>query len=276
LTRASDALSLARGDVRDGVAAIEHFREMLASKRVGPRILARAMPEVEHGCGPLRASLVRVEEALAAELAGDPEGISAVRGLLAHGVARADELSGALAARMGRPMDARERLALEAVVRPVASELARILRLVDLLGAPVTSETTTIDFGDALSQRRPAPRSATQVLATVEVRTDELAVGDARLVVELLEFAVTTVARAGVAHPRIVVESGADGLPVFTVDAGAAPPPVSGDSGVERRIFDVMMREELPREADVVRAAAHRMGMELTIADDRRSVRIAL
>ena len=33
----------------------------------------------------------------------------------------------------------------------------------------------------------------------------------------------TTVARAGVEFPRIVVDSGADGLPVFTVDAGPRP-----------------------------------------------------
>jgi hypothetical protein len=276
LTRPSDALALARGDVRDGVASIEHFREMLASRRVGPRGLARAVPEMEEGCAPLRASLATLEQALEVELAADPEGLSAVRGLLAHAAARVDQLARALAERRDRPLDARERLGLEGVVVPVAGDLGRVVRLVDLLGAPVTSDTTTIDFGDALSQRRPAPRSATQVLATVEVKTDELAVGDARLVLELLEFAVATVARAGVEFPRIVVDSGADGLPVFTVDAGPRPAKVSESSGVAHRIFDVVMRDELPREADVVRAAARKLGIELTIAPDRQRVAIAL
>jgi hypothetical protein len=276
LTHPSDALALARGDVRDGIAAIEHFREMLASKRVGPRGLARAVPEVQEGCAPLRASLATLERALEVELAADPEGLDAVRGLLAHATARITELSQALAARVNRPLDARERLALETIVLPIAGELGRVVRLVDLLGAPVTSDTTTIDFGDALSERRPAPRSATQVLAAVEVRTQELAVGDARLVLELLEFAVATVARAGVEFPRIVVDGGPDGLPVFTVDAGTRPPKVSEGSGVERRVFDVVMRDELPREVEVVCTAARKLGIELTIAEDRRKVTIAL
>jgi hypothetical protein len=276
LTRPADALALARGDVRDGVASIANFREMLASRRVGPRGLAGALPQVEEGCGPLRDSLETLERALEVELAADPEGVSAVQGLIAHAIAQVDALAQALAARRGRPIDARERLGLEAVVLPVAGDLARVVRLVDLLGAPVTSDTTTIDFGDALSERNPAPRSATQVLATVEVRAEELAVGDARLVLELLEFAVATVARAGVPFPRIVVEGSAEGLPVFTIDAGPRPPKVSVGSGVEQRIFDVVMRDELPREADVVRAAARKLGIALTIAEDRRTVTIAL
>jgi hypothetical protein len=275
LTRASDALVIARGDVRDGVAAIEHFREVLASRRVGPRVLARSLPEVLAGLAPLRASVAALIEALAAELAADPEGADAVRDLLGHAIHLVDDLAAALPAHESDSLDARARLALEAVVRRIAGDLGAIVRLVDLLGAPATSETTTIDLGDALAQRRSqARKTATQVLASVDVRTSELTVGDARLVLSLLEFAVSTVFRAGVDSPRIIVDLGPEGFPRFTVDA--SPTRIKDGSGGEGQIFDVEKREALPREADVVRAAARHAGISLSIEDGGRKVTIAL
>lgn len=273
---ANAVLALARGDVRDGVASIEHFLQVLVSRRVGPRVLARGIPEVLEGCAPLRAALAALAGALRAELAADPEGVDAAESLLAHAAGRVDELAGALGAHgEASTMDARERLALEAIVRGVAGELGTVVRLVDLLGAPVTSETTTIDLGDALAQRRARPRSgATPILAAVDVRVGELTVGDARMVIELLECGVATVVRAGVTAPRVVVDLGTEGFPVFTIDA--APGKTKDGSGGDGQVLDVVLREELPRESDVVRAAARHAGIALTIAEDRRRVTIAL
>jgi hypothetical protein len=280
---AADALSIARGEVRDGVAAIEHFLQVLASRRVGPKMLARAVPEMAAGCAPLRAAIAALGDALAEELStgtddpqgGDPEGAAAVRALLAHADARVAELSAALASHQSATMDARERLALEAVVRRAAGELSAVVGLVDLLGAPVTSETTTIDFTDALLARRVVARSGmTMVHAAVDQRASELVVGDARMILELLAHAVSTVVRAGVDTPRIVVDTGPEGLPVFTVEA--ARERVAVGSGADRPLFDVALRDELPHEAEVVRAAARHAGIALTIADGGRKVTIAL
>jgi hypothetical protein len=273
LTRASDALVLARGGVRDGVAAIEHFLQVLASRRVGPRVLARSVPEVRDGCAPLLVALVALEEALTDEMRSDPEGAAAARALLAHAAARVGELERALGACSDATMDARERLALEAVVRRIAVELSAVVRLVDLLGAPATTETTTIDLGDALGQRRTQPRgSATHVLASVDVRTSELTVGDARLVLELLELGVAIVFRAGVAEPRIIVDLGPEGFPRFTIDA---PPPRTGSTG-EGHVFEVEKRDALPSEIEVVQAAARHAGIALSIDEGGRKVTIAL
>jgi hypothetical protein len=273
--RAADALAIARGDVRDGVASIEHFLEVLGSRRVGPRVIARGVPEVLAGCVPLRAALAALVVALDVELAGDPEGVEAARSLLAHAAARVDELAAALEAQGGASLDARVRLALEAVVRRIAGELGTVVRLVDLLGATVTSETTTIDLGDALAHRRLRPRlGSTKILVAVEVRVSELTVGDARMVLDLLELAVSTVVRAGVATPRIVVDLGPEGFPVFTVDS--APAKAGGSAGADGQRLDVVLRDELPREPDVVRAAARHAGIALSIAPDRRRVTLAL
>lgn len=272
MSRASDALTIARGEVRDGVAAIDHFLQVLASRRVGPRVLARSVPEMSAGCASLQAAITALAEAVALELSSDPEGVAAVRALLAHADARVAELSASLAAHEGEPMDARARLALEAVVRRIAGDLGAVVRLVEMLGAPVTSETTVIDFADALAARRGlVVRPGTTIAhAAVEQRASELRVGDARLVLELLELSVATVVRAGVAAPRIVVSSGPEGFPVFTVEAAR---PDTAKGGL---IFDAVLRDELPREGDVMRAAARHAGIALTITDGGRTVTIAL
>jgi hypothetical protein len=278
---AADALAIARGEVRDGVAAIEHFLQVLASRRVGPKMLARAVPEMAAGCAPLRAAIAALADALAESLsrgeegAADPEGAAAVRALLGHADARVAELSAALAAHQSASMDARERLALEAVVRRAAGELGAVISVVDLLGAPVTSETTTIDFADALLARRMVARSGTTMVhAAVEQRASELVVGDARMILELLAHAVSTVVRAGVDTPRVVVDTGPEGLPVFTVEAAREKAQVG--SGGNRPLFDVALRDELPHEAEVVRAAARHAGIALHVEGGGRKVTIAL
>jgi hypothetical protein len=107
------------------------------------------------------------------------------------------------------------------------------------------------------------------VRAAVEQRTGDLVVGDARLTVELLELAVLCVARAGVPAPRIVVETGAEGFPVLTVEE--APPGHESALGLE-----VALRDELPREMDVARAAARHLGIDLCVTGGGRRVTIAL
>jgi hypothetical protein len=270
LIRPSDALAQARGDVRDGAASIEHLLQVLGSRRVGPRVLGRALPEVHAGCAELLASLGALERALAPEMEADPEGLAAVRALLEHAAARVGALAAALTGRDRAALDARERLALEAVVRPIAGELATLVRLVDLLGAHITGETTPIDFADALAGRRPTQRGAGKtVVAAVEIRTGELQVSDTAMILELLAFAVAAVVRAGVTAPRIVVETGADGFPVFTVGDADGLAPAAG------RQLEVPLGDPLPREVEVLRAAARHAGIKVEIADDGRRLTIA-
>jgi hypothetical protein len=274
LSRREDALSLARGEVRDGVAAVQHLLQVLASRRVGSRALARAVPELAAGCAHLSESITALAEAVSVALAEDPEGVAAARALLAHAGKRSAELHAALGAPRGESMEARERLALESVVRRVAADLRIVVRLVDMLGATATSETVTIDFVDAVAARRPAKQGAPLLTAAVELQATELSVGDVRLVLDLLEEAVLTVARAGVAAPRILVARGPDALPAFTV--GAVPPEAAFIVGAPRLAFEVVLRDELPSELEVVRAVARRAGVKLAIAADRREVTLGL
>ncbi|HVY48207.1 MAG TPA: hypothetical protein VHB21_20105, partial [Minicystis sp.] len=74
---AEDELGTLRGAVRDGGAAIESLASVLASRRVGPRVIARALPEVRAGCLVLGAALERLRGVVARELAADPGGAAA-------------------------------------------------------------------------------------------------------------------------------------------------------------------------------------------------------
>ena len=142
--------------------------------------------------------------------------------------------------------------------------------------ASATSRSTVIDLGDVLAERRPPSRTLTPVLAMVELRAPAL-VGDARIVLELLEFGVATVVRAGVEAPRIVADRGADELLVITIGVSPGRAAAKADANPKTtRILDVSLRPELPCQSAVVRAAARRAGITYAAAPDGRSVTISL
>ncbi len=275
----SDALAAARGKVRDGVSAVENLDQLLGSRRVGPRQLPHAILGVQEGCVHLQEALVELEAEMAKHLRGDAEGMASVASILTHAEGRVRELADTLKGREKVTIDARERLRLEAIVHRIAVELDTVMRLTDLLSASAMSRSTVIDLDDVLAERRPPSRALTPVLAMVELRAPAL-VGDARIVLELLEFAVATVVRAGVEAPRIVADRGDEDLLVITIApspgrAQAAAPQVD-PSSKKTRILDVLLRPELPCQGAVVRAAARRAGISYEVASDGRSVTISL
>jgi hypothetical protein len=168
-----------------------------------------------------------------------------------------------------------------------------MVRLVSLLGAATAQRSTWIELEEVLAERRSSPLpSSTPVLATVEFRAKALVESDPRVLLDLLEFAVATVVRAGVASPRIVADRTSDDLLLITVEASPADnaprsreAPSSARMGSARgakaqptsepppsRILDVSLHPELPREVDVVRLAARSAGFDLAIGPDARSV----
>lgn len=275
----SDALAAARGEVRDGISAVENLDQLLGSRRVGPRQLPHAILGVQEGCVGLLNALVELEKQMATHLRGDDEGIASVASILAYASGLVRDLAETLKGREKAAIDARERLRLEAIVHRIARELDTVMRLTDLLSASATSRSTVIDLGDVLAERRPPSRTLTPVLAMVELRAPAL-VGDARIVLELLEFAVATVVRAGVEAPRIVADRGADELLVITVGVSTSRTPLTATSSDANprttRILDVSLRPELPCQSAVVRAAARRAGIDYTVAPDGRAVTITL
>jgi hypothetical protein len=291
--------AVARGAARDGAAAIEGFAQLLGSRRVGPRAVARALTEVREGCATLGQALEDLERSLGEILERDPEAARAAHVLLKDARTNAEVLFTALLSHEKAAIDARVRLALENRVVRIASEISGALWLADLLAAAASPRPTPLGLADMLADRfrafdamappsskrsasarssasdPPKPVSPVPLkgarLIHVAVRLDgpSQLTGDSRVVSGLLEFAVSTAARAGVDAPALTTAD-RDGHLILRI--GPAPQP----SQAPPRIALFSLRECGPHAADIARAAARLSGFELDIDQSLGGVTITL
>ena len=231
-----ERLAAALGAARDGAGGIESFAHLLGSRRVGPRGVALALPEVCEGCAALVSALDSLSAAVRDGFVetGDAAAADAACALLDHaGVEAArltEELSRAAASappgrgpgrgrgeRAGseRGIDARQRLALEASVRRTARELSGALRLSELVirdprrCARRRSISSTCSATGAPPRSRGGPVVGISV-ASADGRANEVE-GDVRAVSGLMELAVGMVSAAGIASPHLTVSRLPDG-----------------------------------------------------------------
>ncbi|WP_437329713.1 hypothetical protein [Sorangium sp. So ce381] len=281
-----ERLAAALGAARDGAAGIESFAHLLGSRRVGPRGVALALPEVCEGCAALVVALDSLSAAVRdgfvetdAAVAADAAAADAACAVLGHAgveVARlTDELSRAAAGaspargpgrgrgdRGGseRGIDARQRLGLEASVRRTARELSGALRLSELVIATLELRPTPLDLIDVLRNWSAAPADGRPVVgisvASSDGRANEVE-GDVRAVSGLMELAVGMVSAAGVASPHLTVSRLSDGRSVVRI---AERGPREGAPAVA---LDVVLRDGGERAAAVARVVARRARIEL-------------
>lgn len=291
--------SMARGAARDGAAAIDGFAQLLSSRRVGPRAVARALTEVREGCATLAQSLEDLEQSLRDLLDGDPEAARAAHLLLQDARTNAATLSTALGSHGKAAIDARARIALENLVVRIACEISGALWLADLLAAAASPRPTPLWLADILAERfrafdesaaagKPGSSSASSppsdrrrpaapvglkagrlIRVTVQMDAPVLLTGDNRVVSGLLEFAVLTAVRSGVETPAITT---ADRDGRIALRIGPAPQPFEG----RQRIALFVFRECRPLAGDVARAVARLSGIELGIDESSGTVTITL
>lgn len=283
----SERLAAARGAVRDGAAAVDSFAQLLGSRRVGPRGIARALPEVREGCTTLRAALEELTASFAEELASTPESAEAARAVLARASAEVAALEAELArieeewGRQGggrpraaaeRSVDARQRLAVEALVRPASRELGVALYLTDLLSASLELRPTPLSLCDLLRARGAGMAKGQAGVRLVVDCADECTDGvdaDPRVVGPLLELSVAVVSRAGAGSPWLRAGRRADGRYEVRVA------PASGAAPRGAITVDVPLREGDARAVAVARAAARHAGIGLTLPGEAAPPRAA-
>ncbi|EYF05418.1 hypothetical protein [Chondromyces apiculatus] len=280
-----ERLGAARGAVCDGVAAVESFVQLLGSRRVGPRGILRALPEVREGCATLRVDLKELDAALQDELAGDAEGIAAAQAVIQHAVAEVTRLEAELAqgadegGKSGkgkgaaeRGIDARQRLTLESQVRRASRALESTFPLLDLVVASLDLRPTPLNLTDLLRERGSGlSEGEPAVKVTIACGQDcDNIDADPRLVGGLLEIAMGILGAAGVTSPQIQVHRRPDGRAVMTVLAAhslkATRP--SG-SPVELK---VPLRESGMLARSVACATAKRARIELTLPEPEAPV----
>ncbi len=146
----------AGGKLRDTLGGLRNLEQLLRSMRVGPKGLERAIPDVHSACEPakeaVRALFIRLREAL-------PEAV-AVTELESFLLGCMTTTSEALHKAMGRPMNAKNRLALEQDLTAQLPRLDAGSELVELLGEAAWGPSVTSPFSDLLAAGRGSERGS--------------------------------------------------------------------------------------------------------------------
>lgn len=270
-------IDVARGAIREGVAAIHNLGQLLRSPRVGPRPLARAIPEVREGCEALRGALDDLRTALGARLGAETDLAQLAGAALDLAARRVEGLALALEGNEKRPVEARRRLAVEGEVRKVAGDLDTVLWLVDLLAAVASPRPVQVDLAEVLRNRWSPVPAASSVPVRVDVGADASFSGDPRVAPLLIELAVAVLARdVRESGARLRAERRDDGRLVVRVTrevaatpapavkaprgGGKAPPAPKPPPGL---VLPVPLRASLPAVLDAASAAARLLGLEL-------------
>ncbi|MRG91681.1 hypothetical protein [Polyangium spumosum] len=253
-------LSIARGAVREGLAALEGFSDLLGSRRIGPRALAQAKAEMVPACEALREAFAGLEQAFVASLSADEEALDQARALAAHAGACVAALAAALAD--GGPLsDARRRLALEAAVRKHGAELRDAFALGEFFAAAVSPTPTELDLVDVLEQRFGGNRAAEEgaLRIVVEAPRPSWLVADRHVLGGLVELAAPIASRRGAVAARLGVARSAGGGLVVRLS------PSSRNGAPARLVLNVTARGEVPNALDIARVAARRAKLGLVI-----------
>ncbi len=155
---ASEGLRVARGHFRDAMGSVRNFAQLLHSVRVGPKGIESVLPDVHAACAGIEPNARTLLEGVAPRL----EDRSSVDELAAWLAPRAAELRDTLGAALGKPVNAKTRLALDQLVTRLSSELELARALVDLLDESAQGGLVRLSLPDllrhAVSQRDESQR----------------------------------------------------------------------------------------------------------------------
>ncbi len=218
-------LDAARGLVRDALGSLSNLEQLLKSLRVGPKALSAVIPDVHASCAPLLGAVRELLGALRGHLS-DTVAPDALEAFIAP---RVEELERALSTARRQPINAKNRLALEAVVGQAAQELDAARALIDLLEEALGGPSVRVDLLELVRSAAQAPERAdgdepTTVQATLAAPESsiELLVNP-RLAIWLLGIGVQLMAdseRPTIPHVALMVTESECGM---RVGRGPAP-----------------------------------------------------
>lgn len=251
-------VALSRGALREGVAALEAFGDLLGLRRVGPRALDRVKSDTYDACGSLVDALGPFERTLIVALGKTSEAESAIHALGERIRLHVTPIAESL--RDPAPISARRRLALEAVFRKHRSEFKDCVALCDLVVAAATAVPVDLDVlelfeqlpGDRSSDA-PVVRVGIDVVRSVSFRADR------HVLAGLVEAAVTSVCRGGTTSARLVAGTNDEGVNVIRVG------PVPRGFTMPKRTIAIPVRGEVDLAVDVARVVASRSSLSFAV-----------
>ena len=139
--------------MRDTLGAIHNLVHLLGSMRVGPKALARVIPDVQASCNQM---VVAVREVVSTT-EGANLGSKAVADTAQLVVARMKELEKALGRAKKGGLRAAERLTLERTVGVIARDLDGALEIVELLSEASATGSVPVDVTDVIRESAVRP-----------------------------------------------------------------------------------------------------------------------
>jgi hypothetical protein len=146
-------LAAASGVMRDTVGAIHNLQHLLASVKVGPKALARVIPDVHASCQPMIAAVGDLVAGAALRLPGVKSAVP-LGGLLKR---RMEQLEAALAEAQGGQFRASDRLHLETAIAEAVRDLDGALELVELMVEASASGNVPVDVTDVIRESGARP-----------------------------------------------------------------------------------------------------------------------
>jgi hypothetical protein len=141
-------LASASGVIRDTLGAIHNLVHLLGSVRVGPKGLARVIPDVQASCNQMVGAIREV----VSTTEGSKLGTKAVGDVATIVAARMKDLERALGLAKKSGLRAAERLALERTVSTIARDLDGALELVELLSEASATGSVPVDITDVIRE----------------------------------------------------------------------------------------------------------------------------
>lgn len=141
-------LASASGVIRDTLGAIHNLVHLLGSVRVGPKGLARVIPDVQASCNQMIAAIREV----VSTTEGSKIGSKAVSDAGAIVAARMKDLERALGLAKKSGLRAADRLSLERTVAAIARDMDGVLELVELLSEASATGSVPVDVTDVIRE----------------------------------------------------------------------------------------------------------------------------
>ncbi len=193
------------GELKDGAAGLVALSELLASRRIGPKAIAGALPSAGDACAGIASAVSAVASDVLSACGDDASARREVRAMFDRAEASVRALEVELAAAVDTPGEAKTRLVIERAANAASSNVASSLFVAELFTFASSPRVVSIHVADVLGFG-PSIADGPQVIrATLDAPPGPVATTDARLLRALVELAVQIVVAAGVASPHVHV-----------------------------------------------------------------------
>ena len=215
------------GELKDSAAGVVSLAELLGSRRVGPKVVAAALPAAQEACGGVATAVEAVAKDVLSVLPSGSSAIAEVTALFERAASSVRALGVEAAAAASSAGEAKTRLVLERAASLASANVTCALFVAELFAQASEPRVVSIRVADVLGFGPMIAEGPSVVRATLDAPPAPVATTDARLLRSLVELCVLIVASAGVSSPHVQVTGSEGSGARVRIAAAPTPPPPS-------------------------------------------------